>query len=73
VEGTSSVSYRRIRSAPAPTCAGYSIAVRNGYLFLVDQHPDRDDCRISPNEARELAQRLLHAAAVAERERGRPA
>jgi hypothetical protein len=64
------VSYRRIRSAPAPMIAGYSITVHNGHLFLVDQHPDRDDSRISPAEARELAQRLLHAAAVAERERG---
>jgi hypothetical protein len=49
--------------------AGYSITVRAGRIFLIDQHPDRDDSRISPAEAREMAQRLLHAAAVAERDR----
>jgi hypothetical protein len=57
---------------PAATTAGYSICVRNGRIFLVDQHPDRGDCRISPHEAKELAQRLTHAAAVAEREWRRP-
>jgi hypothetical protein len=53
---------------PTPTTAGYSIKVIAGRIFLVDQHPDRGDCRISPHEAKELAQRLWHAAAVAERE-----
>jgi hypothetical protein len=65
------VSYRRIRSAPAPTTAGYSIAVHNGRIFMVDQEPGRDDCRISVHEAKELAQRLLHAAAAAERDQRR--
>jgi hypothetical protein len=51
-----------------PTTAGYSITVRFGRIFLVDQHPDRGDCRISPHEAKELAQRLWHAAAAAERD-----
>ena len=54
---------------PAATTAGYTITVLRGRIFLVDQHPDRGDCRISPHEARELAQRLLHAAAAAERDR----
>jgi hypothetical protein len=48
--------------------AGYSITVRAGRIYLVDQHPDRGDPRISPAEAKELAQRLIHAAAVAERD-----
>jgi hypothetical protein len=51
-----------------PTTAGYSVTVLRGRIFLVDQHPDRGDCRISPQEARELAQRLLHAAAAIERD-----
>ena len=53
---------------PTPCTAGYSITVRGGRIFLVDQHPDRGDPRISPHEAKELAQRLWHAAATAERD-----
>ena len=48
--------------------AGYAISVKAGTIDLQDVHPDRDDHRISVHEARELAQRLLHAAAAAERQ-----
>jgi hypothetical protein len=53
---------------PAATTAGYSICVRNGRIYMTDQHPDRGDPRISVHEAKELAQRLWHAAATAERD-----
>jgi hypothetical protein len=65
------MSYRRIRSAPVPTTAGYVVAVHGGRVFLVDRDPGRDDGRISIHEARELAQRLLHAASTAERDQTR--
>jgi hypothetical protein len=57
---------------PTPTTAGYTITVRAGRIYLVDQHPDRGDCRISVHEAKELAQRLWHAAAAAERDQQQP-
>lgn len=59
---------RRVERRPPATIAGYTVTVRGGRIFLVDQHPDRGDPRISPAEARELAQRLIHAAAAAERD-----
>jgi hypothetical protein len=49
-----------------PATAGYTITVKAGRIYLVDQDPGRSDCRISTHEARELAQRLLCAAAAAE-------
>ena len=48
------------------TTAGFTVTVRGRRVYLVDQEPTSDP-GISPHEAREIAQRLLHAAAAAER------
>ena len=56
---------RRTDDAPATT-AGWRVAVRGRRVYLVDVDHHRDP-GMSHHEARELAQRLLHAAAAAER------
>ena len=48
------------------TTAGFTVTVRAGRIYLVDQEPTSDP-GMSHHEAKELAQRLLHAAAAAER------
>jgi hypothetical protein len=48
------------------TTAGFTVTVRGARIFLVDQEPTSDP-GMSHHEAKELAQRLLHAAAAAER------
>jgi hypothetical protein len=60
------------RAGDRATTAGFTVTVRGRRIYLVDQDPDSDP-GISRHEARELAQRLLCAAAAAERaERGDP-
>jgi hypothetical protein len=51
---------------PAATTAGFVVSVRGRRVFLVDTEQGRDP-GMSHHEATELAQRLLHAAAVVER------
>jgi hypothetical protein len=48
------------------TTAGFVISVKGRKVYLVDVEPSRDPS-LSAFEAREIAQRLLHAAAAAER------
>jgi hypothetical protein len=48
------------------TTAGFTISVRGRRVYLVDVEHSRDP-GMSHHEAKELAQRLLHAAAAAER------
>ena len=48
------------------TTAGFVVSVRGRRVYLVDAEPSSDP-GMSHHEARELAQRLLHAAAAAER------
>jgi hypothetical protein len=52
---------------PAATTAGFVVSVRGRRVYLVDVEPTSDP-GMSHHEATELAQRLLHAAAVAERQ-----
>jgi hypothetical protein len=52
------------------TTAGFTVSVRGRRVYLVDAEPSSDP-GMSHHEAKELAQRLLHAAAIAERT-GRP-
>ena len=51
---------------PPATTAGFVVTVRGRRVYLVDTEQGRDPGR-SHHEATELAQRLLHAAAVVER------
>jgi hypothetical protein len=51
---------------PPATSAGFRITVRGRRIYLIDVEPTGDP-GMSHHEAKELAQRLLHAAAVAER------
>jgi hypothetical protein len=51
---------------PPATTAGFRITVRGRRVYLVDVEPTSDP-GMSHHEATELAQRLLHAAAAAER------
>ena len=53
-------------SRPAATTAGFVVSVRGRRVYLVDVEPTSDP-GMSHHEATELAQRLLHAAAAAER------
>jgi hypothetical protein len=53
------------------TTAGFSVTVRGRRVYLVDDDHHRDP-GMSHHEAKELAQRLLHAAAAAERDRADP-
>lgn len=48
------------------TTAGFTVTVRGARVYLVDVEPTADP-GMSHHEAKELAQRLLHAAAAAER------
>jgi hypothetical protein len=48
------------------TTAGFTVTVRGRRVYLVDAEPTSDP-GMSHHEARELAQRLLCAAAAAER------
>jgi hypothetical protein len=48
------------------TTAGFTVTVRGRRVYLVDAEPSSDP-GMSCHEAKELAQRLLHAAAVVER------
>lgn len=48
------------------TTAGFTVTVRGRRVYLVDAEPTSDP-GMSQHEAKELAQRLLHAAAAAER------
>jgi hypothetical protein len=48
------------------TTAGFTVTVRGRRVYLVDVEPSSDP-GMSHHEAKELAQRLLHAAAAAER------
>lgn len=48
------------------TTAGFTVTVRGPRVYLVDVEHSRDP-GMSHHEAKELAQRLLHAAAAAER------
>ena len=48
------------------TTAGFTVTVKGRRVYLVDAEPTSDP-GISAHEAKELAQRLLHAAAAAER------
>lgn len=48
------------------TTAGFSVTVRGRRVYLVDVEHHRDP-GMSHHEAKELAQRLWHAAAAAER------
>jgi hypothetical protein len=52
--------------AVTATTAGFTVTVRGGRVYLVDAEPTSDP-GMSHHEAKELAQRLLHAAATAER------
>jgi hypothetical protein len=54
-----------------PTTAGFTVTVRGRRVYLVDVDHHRDP-GMSCHEARELAQRLWHAAAAAERAASRP-
>lgn len=61
------------RRRPSPmaaeaTTAGFKVTVRDTRVVLVDTMEGRDP-GISPAEAREIATRLIHAAAAAERAR----
>jgi hypothetical protein len=51
---------------PPATTAGFVVSVRGRRVYLVDTEQGRDP-GMSHHEAKELAQRLLHAAAAAER------
>jgi hypothetical protein len=51
---------------PQATTAGFVVSVRGRRVYLVDTEHGRDP-GMSHHEAKELAQRLLHAAAAAER------
>jgi len=51
---------------PAATIAGFTVTVRGRRVYLVDAEPTGDP-GMSHHQAKELAQRLLHAAAAAER------
>lgn len=54
------------------TTAGFVVSVKGRRVYLVEVEPT-DDPGLSHHEATELAQRLLHAAAAAERaEHGEP-
>ena len=48
------------------TTAGFTVTVRGRRVYLVDVEPASDP-GMSHHEAKELAQRLLHAAVAAER------
>jgi hypothetical protein len=48
------------------TTAGFVVSIKGRRVYLVDTEQGRDP-GMSHHEATELAQRLLHAAAVAER------
>ena len=48
------------------TTAGFVVSVKGRKVYLVDVEPTSDP-GMSHHEAKELAQRLLHAAAAAER------
>ena len=50
---------------PAATTAGFTVTVRGRHGYLVDAETSSDP-GMSHHEAKELAQRLLHAAAAAE-------
>jgi hypothetical protein len=52
------------------TTAGFTVTVRGRRVYLVDVEHHRDP-GMSHHEAKELAQRLWHAAATAERDRQR--
>jgi hypothetical protein len=52
--------------AAEATTAGFKVSVRGTRVYLVDVDPSADP-GMSHHEANELAQRLLHAAAAAER------
>jgi hypothetical protein len=56
------------RPDPA-TVGGWSVTVRAGRVFLVDQAPDRDP-GMSAREALALAEALVAAALEAKRDRG---
>jgi hypothetical protein len=51
---------------PAATTVGFTVTVRGRRICLVD-HELASDPGMSHHEAKELAQRLLHAAVAAER------
>jgi hypothetical protein len=53
------------------TTAGFTVTVRGRRIYLVDAEPTSDP-GMSHHEAKELAQRLLHAAAAAERADRKP-
>jgi len=53
-----------------PTTAGFSVSVRGRRVYLIDVEHHRDP-GMSHHEAKELAQRLWHAAAAAERNQRR--
>jgi hypothetical protein len=55
---------------PPATTAGFRVAVKGSRVYLVDVEPTSDP-GMSHHEAKELAQRLLYAAALAE-QRQRP-
>ena len=54
-------------SRPPATTAGFVVSAKGRRVYLVDAEHGRDP-GMSHYEAKELAQRLLHAAAVAELE-----
>jgi hypothetical protein len=54
-----------VTRSPATT-AGFVVSVKGRRVYLVDVEPTSDP-GMSHHEAKELAQRLLHAAAAAER------
>lgn len=54
------------RDDPPATTAGFTVTVRGRRVYLVDVDHHRDP-GMSHHEAKELAQRLWHAAAAAER------
>jgi hypothetical protein len=54
------------------TTAGFTATVRGRRVYLVEVEPSSDPS-LSHHEAKELAQRLLHAAAAAERAGSGPA
>ena len=53
------------------TTAGFTVTVRGRRIYLVDAEPTSDP-GMSHHEAKELAQRLLHAVAAAERASQQP-
>jgi hypothetical protein len=53
-------------SRPPATTAGFVVSTKGRRVYLVDAEHGRDP-GMSHHEAKELAQRLLHTAAVAER------